>query len=267
MSGIYTFFGVDNKCGTSMVCQSVAEYIAGEMPDWNVLLIHTEGDVGTGYAACSGESTGRIRPGLSKGLFDSQEVVARSQWQKNLHFIAGADPLEEEGKYHPDLSNALLRRLKNCFDLILCDSGSQIENGLALGSLFAADGIFLVMVQAEGAVRRFERLIRLYLKLNVSTMGCLINRFREKSPYTPAYLRERLDQFPGAFYTVGESPMGILAETEGRSLMNYRDRAFRKDVCRIGDLILADAGAQRVPEKGRASWNLLKFKNTSRIEA
>jgi hypothetical protein len=267
MSGIYTFFGVDHKCGTSMVCQSVAECIARAVPEWNILLIHTEGDPGTGYASGSGESTERIRPGLSEGLFDPQEVMARSKWKGNLHFIAGADPLEGEGKYHPNLSDTLLRHLKGCFDLILCDSGSQIEHGLALGSLFAADGIFLVMVQAEGAVRRFERLIHLYLKLNVPTMGCLINRFREKNPYTPAYLRERLDRFPADFYTVGESALGPLAEAEGRSLFQYRDRMYGKDVRHIASLILSDAGRGPIPEKERSAWSLMKFRNISKAEA
>ena len=266
MSGIYTFFGVDHKCGTSMLCQSIAELISKEMPDWKILVIHTEGAPGTDYAAGAKESMERIRPELAEGLVDIQDIMARSKWQNNLYLISGADPLEGDGKYHPNLSDHLLRQLKGCFDLILCDSGSQIDHGLALGSLFASDGIFLVMIQAESAIRRFERLLPLYHKLNVATLGCLINRFQDKNPYTVGYLRERLDRFAGDFYTVGESSLGMVAEAEGRSLIQYRDKVFGKDVCSAANLILCDIGAAPIGERVKNPWNLLKFRNTSKIE-
>lgn len=263
MSGIYTFFGVDHKCGTTMLCQSVAELISREMPVWRILVIHTEGNPGTDYAEGVRESVERIRPELAEGLIDTQEIMTRSQWQDNLYFISGADPMEGDGNYHPKLSDHLLRRLKNCFDLILCDSGSQIDHGLALGSLFASDGIFLVMTQAESAVRRFERLLPLYHKLNVSTLGCLINRYQSDSPYTLRYLRERLDQFKGAFYTIEESPLGFLAEAEGRALIQYRDKSFGRDVCSMANIILSDIGAEPIEKKGKSPWSLMRFRNTS----
>lgn len=267
MSGIYTFFGVDHKCGTSMLCQSVAEFIAKEIPDWKVLVIHTEGASGNDYASGAGESMDRIRPELAEGLIDPQEIMARSKWQDNLYYILGADPLDGDGKYHPNLSDQLLKQLRHCFDLILCDSGSQIGHGLALGSLFAADGIFLVMTQSESAVRRFERLMPLYQKLNVSTLGCLINRYQDENPYTLGYLRKRLDQFWGDFFVVSESPLGLVAEAEGRSLIHYRDKNFGKDVRSTANLILRNAGAAPITEGSRRPWNLLKFRNTSKTEA
>ncbi|MDD3289587.1 MAG: hypothetical protein PHT29_01680 [Eubacteriales bacterium] len=267
MSGIYTFFGVDHKCGTSMLCQSVAELIANEMPNWKILVIHTEGAPGTDYASGTRESMERIRPELAEGLIDVRDIMARAQWHDNLYLISGADPLEGDGKYHPNVSDHLLRNLKGFFDLILCDSGSQIDHGLALGSLFASDGILLVMIQAESAVRRFERLIPLYHKLNVATLGCLINRYQDKNPYTLSYLRERLDQFSGDFYTVGESSLGLLAEAEGKALIHYKDKAFGKDVRSTANLILEDIGVAPIGERVKNSWNLLKFRNISKIES
>jgi hypothetical protein len=264
MRGIYAFFGVDHKCGTSMLCQSAGELIARARPDWKVLVIHTEEDSGTYYTTGSQESFDRLRPELAEGLLDVHDVAARSRCRGNLHFISGADPLNGDGKYHPNHSDHLLKHLRECFDLILCDSGSHIGHGLALGSLFAAHGIFLVMLQAESSVRRFERLIPLYRKLNVSTIGCLVNRYREHNPFSLSYIRERLDGFEQPFYTVRESPQGLLAETEGRCLIHYRDRSFESDIRCAANLILNDMNAEPIVERVKDPWNLARFRNISK---
>lgn len=246
-----------------MLCQSVGEFIAKEKPEWKILIVHTEEDTGTHYTTGSPESFDRIRPELAEGFLDVSDIAARSQCSENLHFIAGTDPLRGDGKYYPNHSDQLLKSLSECFDVILCDSGSHIGHGLALGSLFAAHGIFLVMIQAETCIRRFERLIPLYQKLNVQTMGCLVNRFVENNPLSIAYIKERLIDFSHPFYTVRESSQGMLAEIECRSLIHYRDKRFVEDIRRAANLIVKDMGSKPIELKAKEAWNLTKFRNIS----
>lgn len=263
MNGIYTFLGVDHKCGTSMICQSVAEWIARRKPEWRVLVMHAEADPSPVYTSGSRESMDRLRPELAEETYDADDVVQRSKCAGNLHVISGSDPLQSEGAFHPNHSDHLLRNLSEHFDVILCDSGSHIVHGLTLGSLFAAHGILLVAVQTETCLRRFERLLPLYERLNVRTLGCLINRHQNHHPFTASYFKARLGSFSAPFFTVCESSHGSLAETEGRSLVHYRDRTFSRDIERVAGLILKDMGRELAAERAKEPWKRMTFKNTS----
>ena len=50
MSIAAAFLGCDHRVGTSMLCQSAAEYIAEKYPEKNVLIFHAEGSMGTEYS-------------------------------------------------------------------------------------------------------------------------------------------------------------------------------------------------------------------------
>ena len=262
MRKIYSFFGVDHKCGTSMLCQSVAELIAAERPSLRVLLIHAEGDAGTGYTGFEAGVMERMHPALAQGLYDVEEMLERSVWKENLSFIAGADPLEDSGAYRPQEAEAFFRLLKSSFDLILSDSGSRIDHGLALGSLFAADGVFLIASQNESALRKFERLLPLYIKLELPTLACLINRFSLDSPYSLGYIRERLCAFGEPFYPISLSPAGPRAETRGESLLQQKDRIFADEIRMTANLLLVHAGLDPLKERMPSPWMRLRSKPT-----
>ena len=56
MSIAAAFLGCDHRVGTSMICQSTAEYLAERYIEKKVLVIHAEASFGTDYSPCVSES-------------------------------------------------------------------------------------------------------------------------------------------------------------------------------------------------------------------
>ena len=247
MDKVFVYYGADHKCGTSMICQSVAERIASEFPTLKILLVHTEGRKGVDFVSGVSESMERIRPYLVEGFLDAEEIFSQSKLTRNLYFIAGEEQLDSASSYHPGMSDLFLSAMKAKFDLIFCDSGSEIEHGLALGSLFAADAVYIVMTQSESVLKRFEWLYPLYSKLNVNTAHYIINKYDKENPFTVGYMQDRLGVTLDQFLTVRESPQGCQAEIERCTLNKYNDKAYTKDITAMANTILKRAGLQSIP--------------------
>lgn len=253
MDKVFVYYGVDHKCGTSMICQSVAEKIAKEFPALKILIAHTEGRRGTDFVSGVCESMERIRPYLAEGFLDGEEVFSKSKFKGNLYFVAGAEQLDSSNNYHPGMSDVFISTMKSKFDLIFCDSGSEIENGLALGALFMADAVYIVMQQSESALRRFEWLYPLYKKLNVKTAGYLLNKYDKDSPYSMKYLQERLDFIDNEFITIRESQQGKQAEIERCTLNHYNEKTYNVDIINMANRVLKRAGLACIPERKKRS--------------
>lgn len=249
MDKVFVYYGVDHKCGTSMICQSVAEKIAKEFPELKILVVHTEGRRGTDYVSGVSESMERIRPYLAEGFLDGEEILNKSKLKDNLYFIAGEEQLDCADRYHPNMSALFLSTMKDEFDLIFCDSGSEIENSLALGSLFVADAVYIIMQQSESALRRFEWLYPLYSKLNVKTAGYLVNKYDKESPYSIKYIQQRLDFLDKQLITICESLQGKQAEIERCTLNRYNEKAYNKDIEEMANHILKRAGLTCIPQR------------------
>lgn len=258
MKNVFAFHGADHKCGTSMICQSVAERIAGEFPQRKILVVHTEGRSGNDYSIGTEESMDRIKPYLAEGILDVEEVLSKSKWKDNLYMVAGSCQLDSAHGFHPDMSDCFLTSMKPQFDLILCDSGSEIEHGLALGSLFSADGVFIVVVPGESALRRYECLATLYQKLNLNVMGYIINRYNTEAPYNKAYLKDRLNLQEKLTFTIHEADQGKQAEAEGHTLLYYRNSDYNKDITSIANKILNHAGLDQLKERKKTLWKISK---------
>ena len=239
MRNIFTFHGADHKCGCSMLSQCVAEHIAGTRSDLNVLLVHAEESRGAGYSPKVRESMERIRPYLADHLLDVRDVVKKSGYKGNLSIIAGTDKPGSSEAFHPDMAEFFMGRMAQSFDIIICDSGANLEHGLSLGALFASDAIFMVFDQTESAFRRYEWLRPLYEKLSLNIEGFVINKFTEDSAYTREYARKRLKTGRDRLLTVHGSQFGALAEIDERSLLSYRDDSFRKDIRTLSEEILS----------------------------
>ncbi len=238
------FHGADHRCGTSMLCQCCAEYIADKRPDRSVLLLHAEGLKGADYCHGVSESMERIRPYLAERIFDAGEVAANSRVRDNLFVIGGQDAAPSHPLL-PDMAEYLIRSLRPCFDLIISDSGSRLENGLPLGVMFASDRIYTVLDQSENSLRRYEWLRPIYEKLVLNMDRFVLNRTSRGSYYSPGYVRERLGIGREQLFTVRTHPCGEDAEVLGESLLRLRaPQGFRKDIGAIcGDIeALMDGG-------------------------
>ena len=249
MKKVFTFHGADHKCGCSMISQCVAERIAQENSKLSVLLVHAEQSEGAGYSPHVRESMDRIRPYLAERLLDINDIVKRSEYRNNLSIIAGTDRPGSSESFHPDMAEFFLGSMAQNFDIVICDSGANMEHGLSLGALFASDSIYMVFDQKESAFRHYEWLLPLYGKLGLNIAGYVINCFTAHSAYTKEYIKKRLGAAKDRLFTVRESDFGILAEIDEKSLLCYKDQGFIRDV----DAIVQDIMSQAAPVLKKAA--------------
>ena len=139
------------------------------------------------------------------------------------------------------MAQYFLGAIAGSFDIVICDSGANIEHGLSLGALFSSDFIYVVLTQQESAFRRYEWLLPLYGKLALNIGGYVINRFKGQSGYTRDYVRKRLKTKRERVFTVKESAYGKVAEIDEKSLLCYKDAAFAKDIDALAEDIIAQA--------------------------
>ena len=233
---IITFHGADHKCGTSMVAQSVAEKIAADHPDCSVLLVHTEAQAGIEYSPFVSESMERIRPYMSGRVIDTDEIVERAKVSRNLSIIGGSENPECSWDYHPDMAAFFLSAVKNSYDVIICDSGSEIGHGLALGSLMSAELCCLVLTQCESALRRFEWQRTLFERLSVTFDTYVINNYERSGMFGKGDITVRLSAENSRVCTVRRSPFGECAELDRKTLLQYRDSGYARDITRLAEV-------------------------------
>ena len=236
MGRIITFHGVDHKTGVSQAALGTAESLAENYPYLKVLLIHMEGRSGREYAPQIRESLQSIRPYLLDRVMDGQEIGEKAQVKGNLYIVGGdEEPGSSEG-YLPDMAEYMLDAFAQVFDVVLCDSGSEVEHAMALGALFSADRLYYVLSQSEICFKRAEWLMPLYQKLDLPQSRFILNHYDKGSPFTAGYSAKRLESDPSEIFCIRASRKGADAEIEGRSLYSYKESVYRRDV----DAVAAD---------------------------
>lgn len=238
MGRIVTFHGADHKAGVSQTALGAAESLAENHPYLKTLLVHMEGRSGTEYAPQIRESLQTLRPYLTDRVLDGREIGERAQYKGNLYIIGGdEDPGSAEG-YLPDMAQYMLEEFAQHFDVVLCDSGSEIEHAMALGALFSADRYYFVLSQSEVCFRRAEWLLPLYEKLDLAEERFVLCGCEKTSPFTAAYAAKRLQTDGEHILSVRASRRGSDAEIENRSLYSYRESTYRRDIDAVAEDIV-----------------------------
>ena len=238
MGRIITFYGADHKCGTSMMAQCFAEYAASKFKEYNVLLVHAENGDGELYSPCVHESLETIRPYLAEKLIDCNSIMEKSRYKDNLFIIGGASKPGTANLYHPDMAQYLFSALAGSFDLIVCDSGSEIEHGMSLGAMFGADLMYVILTQEEYCIRRFEWVKALFDKINIKPAGAVINCFSADAVNSKDLIAMRMGIDESCIFCIRESKRGKDAAQDGKSLLAYKDAKFRKDFLSAAENIL-----------------------------
>lgn len=254
MSKLFVLHGADSKVGVSMVTQSLAEATATRLPDRKILMVNLQGRYGASYTDYVGESVEGLRHYLDNRILNKEDLLAGCRYRQNFYIIGGVSSIGDERCYQPDMSNYLLSELMEEFDLILADSGSELDNGLALGALVMADEIWMVLTQQESALSRYEKLKHLYYQLQLKFSRVLCNRFEPEEAHTEQYLAKRLELEPSILRTIRNSENGWRAEAEAKTLLAYRGRQYRADIDRLVGEILSLAGLETGEETKKKRW-------------
>ena len=218
---IFTFHGEDSRCGSAWLSRRTAEILAEKRRDLKILLVHASHS-DSASSGSSETSMERIRPYMAERKPLPKGLAARASCAGDLSVISGAGPSDRSGVFPPDMAESFLKRAALEYDIIICDSGSELGQGLSLGALFASDSIYSVFSPSEESFRRFEWLRPLYKKLSLKINGYVLDRFAADSEYTEESVSKRLK--------VRESRVFMIPRA-----------AMRADLERIADDILKDA--------------------------
>ncbi|MGI6731422.1 MAG: hypothetical protein ACOX5F_05900 [Anaerovoracaceae bacterium] len=257
IDNLYVFHGTDSKVGTTMLAQSVAEMISREKRDLKILMASLNGRISTEYVREDPPSIDTFKMHLDNHMINEKDFIKKCLYSDNLYRLAGVSNEMEERYYFPDTAKYLLETVAKEFDMIIVDAGNRIDNGLAVGALTEAKKIFLILTQQETALRRFEKTKEVYNGLGISMSYYILNKYQDVDPYSLAYIKERLDISRQLVYKVDYSRYSRMAEMDYKSLMDYKNDLFTRDIMELSNSILLESGYSEINQRGNSNGKIL----------
>lgn len=252
MANIHVFHGVDSKSGTTMISQSVAEFLAKNKKDHKVIFLSLHGRPGTEYVDRVGESMEGLKLHLGNEMLNVERLMERSRRRDDLYQVGGVYSLDQVRAFTPDMCVYLLESIAPVFDLVIVDSGNDLDNPLALGAFEASKNIYCVLSQQEAMLNRHELLQPYYEKLGLDFKAYILNKFITSDPRTVSYVEKRLG-LEKPLVRVDWSDYNRLAETEQKTLLNCGDSKFSKGIHTLANLVLSNSSIAPLGER-RRSW-------------
>ena len=248
------FHGGDHKTGVTMLCQCVMEHMAEHLENETVLQTALHGYPGGDYSQAMVQSVEGMRSYLDQQLLNSQELLRECKIQENGYLMWGIFRPEQQRFYHPKTAGYLLEELRRELSFMILDTGSEADNGLAIGALQSADVRCLVLTQQESVLSRWERYQGIYRRLGMDFHYIVINRYLPEAAYTKEYMADRLGFPVDRILTVADSPYGLRADGEKKSLLQYRDERVRQGVRGICERLTERCGIDYPKEKRWKRW-------------
>lgn len=239
---VFAFHGAEYKVGSTMLTQSVAQMIAGGKKDVKVLLLFLNGRRSTDYCREDPESIEAVRASIDNKMLTLAEFMQICYRSDNLYMLAGVRRLFEQRFYGPQMSEYIIKLVRDSFDLILIDCGNELDNGLALGALRSADTRLLVLTQQESVLARYEALRSTYEMLKLTYQKIIVNKYIQDDPHDEAYLARRLQRHKKDMIAVLLAKYARQAEIDYRTLLDYNESGFREGVRAAAEAVLEEAG-------------------------
>lgn len=254
---MFAFHGADSKVGCTMIAQCAAEVLADELSSEKILLISLNGDLGDNYMYGESISIAEFKMQLDSGVgVDLSRLRPRGK-NSNLYFIAGIGDEPDERYYFPQTAESLLNAVCDSFRIIIADTGSRLDNGLAFGGLGISRANYLIFDQSESCLRRFERNRKMYENAGIFFDKYIINKFSNREPYTMRYISQRLKAENETVMKAEFSGHGRTADMEMKSLMEFEADKFVKDVQVLVNDMLKTAGLPLIGKKRKGHGKIL----------
>lgn len=251
---LFTFHGADHKVGTTMIAQSVAEIITTDNPGLKVLLIAMNGRESAEYFREAPSGVDTLKFHIDNRTITGEDFLKTCTHKGNFYIMAGISNELEAHYYHPDMAKYLLEEVAPEFDLVIADSGNELDNGLAVGTLVESGEVLFITTQQESAVRRYERNRKLLDDLGVEISLFIVNKFFEQDPYGLAYLASRMGAEKNRFMKVDSAGYSRQAEMDYRTLLEYKNEAYRSDIAAVANHILNKAGFPEIQRQRKSRW-------------
>ncbi len=227
---VFSFTGADHKAGTTLLSECAAERLAARFPGLRVLHVCACGWDERPAGEPLRENLDSLRTGLKDGVLDAAWTAENSAAPGSLFRIGGSCDPCSGSSFHPDMISYLIARMRDHFDLIICDAGCEPAHGISLGALLGAELVVMVLTQSETSVRRLEWLRPLCGRLGIEPGLFVINRYSRGSVYGRRYLCERLGIGEDSALCVREASYHAEGLPEEDAPRKLKDRAFLKDV-------------------------------------
>jgi cellulose biosynthesis protein BcsQ len=251
---LFSFHGADHKVGTTMITQSVAEIITADNPGLKVLLIAMNGSESAEYFREAPSCIDALKFHIDNRTITGEDFLKACTHKGNFYIMAGISNELEAHYYHPDMAKYLLEEVAPEFDLVIADSGNELDNGLAVGTLTESGEVLFITTQQESAVRRYERNRRLLDDLGVDISLFLVNKYSEQDPYGLPYLASRMSIERDRFMKIDSASYSRQAEIDYRTLLEYKNEAYRADIAAVANYILNKAGFPEIRRQRKNKW-------------
>ena len=241
---IFVFHGCDYKVGTTMTAQASAELIAKKRKDLKILFLCLNGRASTNYCGEDVKSIEMIKMRADNNLLTEEDIRKISCMKNELHVIGGVSGILTHRYYSTEFPEQILHLAVNIFDLIVVDSGNDIDSGLAVGALKLTEHRFMVMAQNETILRRYEIIKSLYDALDISFKYFVINRYAKDDPHDEKYIRKRLNmtEKEKVIMLSDENEYARYAEIDHNTLLDYKCGEYFSGIGEIAGNILELSG-------------------------
>lgn len=220
MKHVIGFFGGDSQTGTTMIAQSLAEFLAEH--GCKVLLIFGSGNYGDTYLRSqSSNSIDDLKASIRSGKVDPEELMQSLQQKKSLWILPGVrSPLM--AKYFPENTyEVLLAAVKPHFDYVIIDCGCDYQQGMTISALNTCDSRYFVVTQQAKSLGRYTLYHRQIIKPLEKDGKLIINKYiRDPALFLKADILKLCGKDNALLVPYIE--YGWQAEMEGATLMSYR---------------------------------------------
>lgn len=248
------FFGIDHKVGTTMVSQSIAELISSNHPNLKIMSISLNGRESTEYVRETPLSIDGMKFHIDNRMIIGADFLKTCTHKGNFYMMAGISNELEERHYYPEMIKYFLEEIVPEFDIVIADCGSELDSGLAIGALAESEDIFLVATQQESVIRRYEKNKVLFDELDLKITAYIINKYYEQDPYGLTYLAKRLGIEKDKIWKMDSSEYSRQAEVDYKTLLEYKNAAYKQDVSMVANYILSKNGFSLINNQRKSRW-------------
>ena len=256
MGNIFTFHGSDRKAGVTMTALTVCEELCRIHPEKTLFFMCLNSRSGAEYFSDEVCSFNDLKIYIGSRTLTVEEVKMRCRYKENFYVMTGVDDPVTGREFFPEESEYLLKLIKDEFDFVVCDAGSELDDGIALGALQNSSARYLVISQCESGIRAYEKNEWLYEKLGLTFEKIIINRYFSTDPYDVGYFAERIGRTKDIFHIVQTAGYCRQAEMDHKSLLEYRNENYRMDISDLAEYISRQAGYRESLERKRRLWRI-----------
>ncbi len=179
------FFGSNSKVGTTLTALCFAVKLKEKYRDSKVIFTGLNEGSSACYVNRGSEGIDNIALLLENGILESRFIEETSMLDSGIYYINEPENIVGAGSYRPETSRKMINFLKEKFDFVIVDAGSNINNGLTMGAI-TYDGekvLYHVTTQSESSLAGYEKRMDFFQRMGIVRCKTILNKYDYKNPY------------------------------------------------------------------------------------